>query len=206
MREPVAISKVSKRVYTRPVEGGDGRPKGRFELKTREPTKGFEPPTHALRKHCSTPELRRRARLAGWLRARPSISIDFATLRGCFDRRGRAGQTVASGQCVGFAAGVRRSASGRGGLSVWRHDGVGRCLVGAGGADAVLRLAVVTVDLARRGVGSTTEGALPIHRAWWYTRASTVAGWWTVTKASRRTPCVANMRCVLGESCAAAKT
>src|SRR3954451_15248047 len=25
-----------------------------------EPTKGFEPPTHALRKHCSTPELRRR--------------------------------------------------------------------------------------------------------------------------------------------------
>src|SRR5262249_6121087 len=26
-----------------------------------EPTKGFEPPTHALRKHCSTPELRRRA-------------------------------------------------------------------------------------------------------------------------------------------------
>ena len=33
-----------------------------FNLKFREPTKGFEPPTHALRKHCSTPELRR----LGW--------------------------------------------------------------------------------------------------------------------------------------------
>src|SRR5690242_8578918 len=36
------------------------RPHGAFPVQKWEPTKGFEPPTHALRKHCSTPELRRR--------------------------------------------------------------------------------------------------------------------------------------------------
>src|SRR5438270_701980 len=56
-----------------------------FNLKLLEPTKGFEPPTHALRKHCSTPELRRHV---GCKMCRASISIGFVELRALATRGG----------------------------------------------------------------------------------------------------------------------
>src|SRR5713101_9251700 len=71
---PAAISKVSKQVYTRTEAGGNRLTRGCFDLENREPTKGFEPPTHALRKHCSTPELRRRVAPQRWRRRPRSIS------------------------------------------------------------------------------------------------------------------------------------
>jgi hypothetical protein len=54
---------------------------GGFAIRSREPTKGFEPPTRALRKRCSTPELRRLASSA-------SISMGSGLDRAATDAAG----------------------------------------------------------------------------------------------------------------------